>query len=125
MATKQSILLYIAGPYTNPDPVQNTHRMIRIADALWELGIVPVVPHLSLLWHLVSPRPYEQWLEYDLHVMARCDAVLRVPGPSTGADREVFQATRSGQPVIIPPSAAVADCVSAVKTWTGETRACF
>jgi len=118
--TKTPAVVYIAGPYTRPDPVENTHRMIRIADALLDLGVVPVVPHLTMFWHFLRPRPYEQWLEYDLHVMARCDAVLRVPGLSSGADGEVREAERSGQPVIHPKSASVEDCVSAVKVWLSK-----
>jgi len=110
-------LIYIAGPYTKPDPVENTHRIIEIADALWNTGVIPVVPHLSLLWQLVRPRPYEDWLEYDLHLMARCDAVLRVRGASQGADREVCQACENGQPVIFAASAEVADCLKAIQRW--------
>ena len=37
-------LVYIAGPYTKPDPVKNTHRMIQIADRLMDLGVVPGTP---------------------------------------------------------------------------------
>lgn len=119
---KTPSLVYVAGPYTKPDPVENTHRMIRIADALLDAGVVPVVPHLTMFWHFLRPRPYEQWLDYDLCVMERCDVVLRVPGESNGADREVYQATRSGQPVIIPASASVEDCVAAVTTWLTADR---
>ena len=123
MLAKTPSLIYVAGPYTKPDPVVNTHRMIQIADALLELGVVPIVPHLTMLWHLLCPRPYEQWLEYDLQVMNRCDVVLRVPGLSSGADGEVQEANRLGQPVIHPQSAAVDDCISAVKVWLSEVPA--
>ena len=107
--------LYIAGPYTKPDPVENTHRMIRIADELLSLDVVPVVPHLTMFWHLLRPHPYEHWLAYDLQLMSRCDIVLRVPGESSGADREVIDAERLGIPVIHP--ATTDECVSAVREW--------
>ena len=82
-------LVYIAGPYSSPDPVWNTHNTIGIAGQLADEGLVtPVVPHLTLLWHAVQPRSIDFWYEYDLAVLARCDAVLRLPGASTGADRE-------------------------------------
>lgn len=119
---KSPPLVYIAGPYTKPDPVANTHHMIRIADALLDLGVVPIIPHLTMFWHLVCPRPYDQWLQYDLHVMSRCDVVLRVPGDSNGADGEVLKVTRSGQTVIVPLSADVSDCVLAVKVWMEENE---
>ena len=83
-------LVYLAGPYTTPDPVQNTNAMIAVASKMIADGVVtPFVPHLTLLWHLVFPQPVEFWYAYDLAVLARCDALLRLPGPSTGADAEV------------------------------------
>lgn len=83
-------LLYVAGPYTRADPVENTHRAIKVATVIYErTHWVPVVPHLTLLWHLVDPHPVEHWYAYDIHLLARCDAVVRLPGLSTGADREL------------------------------------
>jgi nucleoside 2-deoxyribosyltransferase len=110
-------LIYLAGPYTKPDPVENTNRMIRIADALLDLGVVPIVPHLTMFWHLVRPRPYDEWLQYDLQVMLRCDAVLRVPGESNGADGEVRVARRLGIPVLYAETAEPNDCTAAVAAW--------
>lgn len=110
-------LVYIAGPYTKPDPVKNTHRMIQIADRLLDLGVVPVVPHLTLFWHFLRPRSYQQWLDYDLQIMARCDLVLRVPGESQGADGEVEAALAQGQPVIHSRTTRIDDCVDAVTQW--------
>lgn len=37
-ATSRRLLIYLAGPYTEPDSVENTHRKIRIADALLAAG---------------------------------------------------------------------------------------
>lgn len=83
-------LVYVAGPYTHPDPAANVNIAIRIAGALADSGLVtPFVPHLTMLWHVVEPRPIEFWYAYDLAFLARCDAVLRLPGASTGADAEV------------------------------------
>lgn len=89
-------LVYVAAPYTRPDPVHNTHLLIAAVDDIVDDGVVtPVAPHLTLLWHIVKPRPLEFWYAYDLATVARCDSVLRLPGESTGADREVeFARTR-------------------------------
>ena len=92
-------LVYIAGPYTHPDPVVNT----RIAIDAWDLLVVaeytPYVPHASLLIHLIHPKPLEFWYEYDIEIMKRCDIVLRLPGASNGADGEVKAAKELGIPV--------------------------
>lgn len=93
-------VVYLAGPYSYPDPVENVHRAVKIAaDLLDSGGCIPVVPHLSMTWHLIAPRPYEDWLAYDLHIMRRCDAVYRYSGESAGADAEVEEAMRLGIPV--------------------------
>lgn len=94
-------LVYLAGPYSQGDPVQNTHETVHLATALWESGLlVPVVPHLSLLWHAITPLPYEDWMALDLHLLAKCEAVYRLPGESPGADREVAYAEARGIPVL-------------------------
>lgn len=83
-------MLYVAGPYTHPDPVENTHRAVKVATIVYEqTEFVPFVPHLSLLWHMVTPRDPDFWYTLDLHQMAHCDAIVRLPGDSTGADREM------------------------------------
>ena len=110
-------LVYVAGPYTHPDPVRNTHRMVKIADALLRLHVTPIVPHLSMFWHLVRPKPYHKWLEYDLQVLARADVVLRVPGRSEGADAEVTHARQLRIPVLHPVSGRIQDSVNAVRDW--------
>jgi len=110
-------LVYIAGPYTRPDPIANTRRMVRIADALLPLGVTPLVPHMTLLWHLVRPRPYGFWLEYDLRLVERCDVLLRVPGESRGADAEVVHARELQIPVLEPAGGRISDCVDAVRDW--------
>lgn len=91
-------VIYLAGPYTNPDPVENIHRAIKIADGLLDV-CVPVIPHLTGFWHVVSPKPYEEWLRIDLVLMHRCDAVYRFDGASSGADNEVAEAEEAGLPV--------------------------
>lgn len=116
-------LIYIAAPYTEPDPVANTHKVIRIADALLAAGFTPLIPHLSLAWQLVSPKPYGTWLAYDRHLLARCDALLHVPGNSVGTLQESMFADGLGIPVIQSPSADPAPCVAAVLRFFSRRKA--
>lgn len=93
-------LVYVAGPYTNPDPVENTRAAVIVGDALTADGLCTAyVPHLSLFHHYLSPHPLEWWYEYDLTILRRCDAVLRMTGASTGADAEVEFARQIPIPV--------------------------
>lgn len=90
-------LLYVAGPYTRPDPVENTHRAARVATWIYEnTRWVPMLPHITLAWHLITPRPVDFWYDLDLQHMLRCDAIVRLPGASTGADRELAVALEHG-----------------------------
>ena len=91
--------IYVAGPYTRPDPCINTHVAIGAANQLWDMGYAPFIPHLSHFWHTVTPKPYEQWLDYDNQFLPVCDAVLRLPGESSGADKETAFADNLGIPV--------------------------
>jgi hypothetical protein len=92
-------MVYIAAPYTHPDPVANTHDAIRVAERIIDEGFTPIIPHLCLLWHLVTPHPPEFWYAHDLEILRRCDFLLRIGGTSTGADAEVEFARREGIPV--------------------------
>lgn len=91
--------VYIAGPYTNGDQVQNVRNAIIAAESIMSAGMVPFVPHLNMLWHMVSPHDHTTWLAWDAYWLAKCDAVLRLPGVSLGADREEEQAQTLGIPV--------------------------
>jgi glycine cleavage system pyridoxal-binding protein P len=49
--------------------------------------------------HIHRQRPYDDWLEMDLALIPRMDIVLRLPGESAGADKEVATAKQHGIPV--------------------------
>ena len=93
--------VYVAGPYSAPDPVENTYRAIYIGDLLWRMGYVPFVPHLSHFWHRIRPHTWAEWLEYDLQWVLACHAVLWMSGDSPGADREAVFARAAMIPVYL------------------------
>ena len=91
--------VYIASPYTLGDPVLNVRRSLYAADELMNNGFVPFVPLLCHFWHFYSPKIYTDWVEYDLEWIFSCNILLRLPGESEGADKEVREATIQGIPV--------------------------
>ena len=96
----RKIVVYIASPYTKGDVGANVHNSSVVADALLSFGYVPFPPILfSHLWHLISPKPYDVWMEMDYEYILRCDCLLRVPGKSGGADNEVKFAQDNHIPV--------------------------
>ncbi len=101
MAQVSKPLVYLAGPYTSPDPCVNTNEAIQIANEIMErYPVVVFVPHLSHFWHTVTPRPYDWWLEYDMEFVRRSDIVFRMSGESPGADLETEEAKSLGIPVV-------------------------
>lgn len=112
--------VYVAGPITLGDVDQNVERAIHVGKLLLDAGYAPFIPHLS---HFAEPLStwtadlmcYEKWLDLDRSFIAVCDALVRLPGESRGADREVAWAVELGIPVFhtltllydrIPPTRA-------------------
>jgi len=92
--------VYIASPYSMGDQAENVRKQILAADHLMTLGHIPFAPTLSHFQHMVRPRPYEDWMKCCLSWVEMCDIVLRLPGYSPGADREVAHAEKNGIPVV-------------------------
>jgi hypothetical protein len=67
--------------------------------AILEAGHAPFVPHLYHFLHCCCPQPTAVWMRLDLRWLQCCHAVLRLPGESPGADREVDAAHQLGIPV--------------------------
>ena len=91
--------VYIAGAYSQGDPVRNIRLVLAIAEDLIEEGFFVVVPHLFHLWHFVYPHSYDFWLDYGKKLLSLCDCVLRISGESKGADGEVEYAREIGKAV--------------------------
>lgn len=93
--------VYVAGPYTQGDVALNVRRAIEAGHLLLEAGHIPYIPHLTHFWHLVFPRPYEDWLDLDNKWLPMCHGVLRLAGESSGADKEVALAVELKMPVFL------------------------
>lgn len=91
--------IYIAGPYTNGDVAINVKTAIDAAEALTAKGWAPFVPHLTHFWHMLHPHEYQFWIRQDLEWLKVCDALVRLPGESAGADTEVLFAQSRHIPV--------------------------
>jgi hypothetical protein len=91
--------IYVAGPYTKGDVAVNVRNAYEAANRLADLGFAPFVPHATHFWHMLFPRSYEYWLDLDNQFLPCCEAVLRLPGVSSGADKEVQFAGTLGIPV--------------------------
>ena len=110
---KQPMMILIAGPYrsgTGDDPAKMAANLKRLEEASWpifEKGHVPMIGEWVALpiWHMAGGKAVGDSL-YDriLHptagrLLAHCDAVLRLPGESKGAENDVRIARERGIPV--------------------------
>ena len=101
--------IYVAGPYTKGDVAVNVRAAIEAASELLYLGHTPFIPHLCHFWHLVSPQDYDVWMKWDMAWLPFCEAVLRIPGESDGADKECAWALAHGKTVYRTIEALAAD----------------
>jgi hypothetical protein len=91
--------IYVAGPYSKGDVTTNVRKAFEAANELANNGFAPFVPHYTHFWDILFPRSYEFWLQLDEQFLYCCDAVLRIPGESSGADKEVKAAENNSIPV--------------------------
>ena len=117
------LMILIAGPYrsgTNDDPVliqRNVEAMEDMALKVFRRGHLPVLGEwfaLPLLKHAGSKKTGDAVFDEIFHPISRrlvqkCDACLRIGGPSKGADEMVALAKSFGRAVFfryedIPPA---------------------
>ena len=69
-------LLYVAAPYTNPDPVHNVNAVCRVATEIYDHSLwVPLVPHTTRVVPKASPtsaavRPKPRMKKLGIHAVA-------------------------------------------------------
>lgn len=91
--------IYIACPYTLGDVGVNIRSSQLAAEQIRNAGHYPFNPLLFHYQHVFCPRDYNDWIEQCLQWLSVCDAVVRLPGESRGADVEVERAGQLGIPV--------------------------
>jgi len=94
-----TVRVYVMGPYSQGDRDANVQRALDVGTELLEAGHAPYVPHLSHFWELYRHHPYAMWLRLGIAYLEGCEAAVRIPGPSEGADREELRSRRLGIPI--------------------------
>lgn len=93
-------VVYIAGPYRGRDAweiEQNIRRAEALSLEVWRAGAAALCPHTNTRF-FQGAADDSVWLEGDLELLSRCDAVLMTPDweRSTGARAERDHAEREG-----------------------------
>lgn len=91
--------VYVAGPYSGGQTDLNVREAILAGERLAKYGHTPYIPHLSILWNMMTPHSYEFWMEQTGAWLELCDALVVLPGDSPGAESEVEHAKNLDIPV--------------------------
>ena len=106
-------MIYLASPYSDPDPGVRQHRfreVCRHAARMMREGemVYSPIAHSHCIARFGLPFDWEYWEEHSRLMLARCEAVavLQIDGwdRSVGVHREIEIATTMGIPVryIVP-----------------------
>lgn len=107
------MMILIAGPYrsgTGDDPEKMAENLRRLEEASWPIfqaGHIPMIGEWVALptWRVaggteIGDARYDEILHPTAgRLIERCDAILRLPGESKGADNDVRLAKARGIPV--------------------------
>lgn len=96
-------IIYIAGPFRAPNAweiEQNIRRAETLALEIWRMGAAVICPHANTRF-FQGAADDEVWLEGDLEILRRCDAVVMTKDweKSQGAKAEHAFAEKEGVPI--------------------------
>lgn len=97
-------VIYVAGPFRGPNSweiEQNIRRAETLALEVWRAGAAALCPHTNTRF-FKGAADDRVWLDGDLELLARCDAILMTPDweRSSGARAERDFAIERGLPVL-------------------------
>ena len=104
-------VVFIAGPISNKGTMTAPEQASAVTLAgiaglhLLAAGFAPIIPQLS--WYIDPMSKYPQWYEADYEFLRRSDLLLRLPGKSWGADKEVALASQLGLSVYYSVEAVI------------------
>lgn len=113
MADRKSLLILVAGPYrsgTNDNPeliAMNVKAMTDVALQLYHIGHMPVLGEWFALplieaagsKQMGDPIFTELFHPVAVQLIDHCDAVLRIGGPSAGADEMIHTGKAKGKQI--------------------------
>ena len=103
----KALWVMVSGPYrggakTEAERAANLRRLNATAYEVFRRGHVPIIGvnlALPIIEAAGDDRYDEIMMPLSLALVDRCDACLRIGGPSTGADQEAARFRATGRPV--------------------------
>jgi nucleoside 2-deoxyribosyltransferase len=117
MANKMKVV-YVAGPFRGPNSweiEENIRRAERLSLEVWRLGAAALCPHTNTRF-FQGAADDSVWLDGDLELLARCDAVVMTDDwwKSSGAKAEEAHARALNIPVFYN--------IDTLRTWVRDGR---
>jgi hypothetical protein len=96
-------VIFVSGPFraaTAWEIEQNVRRAETLALEVWRAGFAAICPHTNTRF-FDGAAPDRLWLDGDIEILRRCDALILVPGweRSSGSVHEVAVANDLAIPV--------------------------
>jgi len=121
------MLIYIAGPLGASSKnygkiIENITRAVKVSDVIFSLGHECFIPHLMWFSHELIGWPVDEIkaMEYRLKLVKRSDALIRLPGESNGADKEVAEIAGQNKPLIYLQNISKLDIERCIRTLEKE-----
>jgi len=103
-------VIYISGQYSAKTifgRIWNIYKAGKVALRYWEQNHAVICPHLNTscfgeLWFHTDKCDYNTWMEGDIEILRRCDAIVMMKGweKSKGAYQEYTMARVWGKEII-------------------------
>ncbi|MCR4375659.1 MAG: nucleoside 2-deoxyribosyltransferase [Acidobacteria bacterium] len=109
-------VVYVGGPFRAPDHwgiAVNVRAAETLALEVWRLGATALCPHLNSA-HFQDTLPDRVWLEGDLELLSRCDALLLV------SDWEASQGTQTERQFALNRGIPVFASLIDLAAWLGR-----
>jgi len=106
-------VVYVAGPFRGPDSwaiENNIRRAETLALEVWRSGAAAVCPHTNTRFYQ-GAAPDKVWLEGDLAILSRCDAILMTP------DWERSSGARAERDYAVELGIKVFDNIEGLRAW--------
>ena len=115
--------VYIAGPVTSSGTqADNMRRALEVANLLALHGHTPFIPHLMFAWEVHTPMTHDQMMAQCKAWLEACEAAVRIPGFSKGADTEEVWARDLNIPFYKHPDERIGDNLVGARLFLADVR---
>lgn len=119
--------VYVASSYSHVDKKivkENVKKSMDAVEQIWRYGMIPFITLASHYYNQEHySHEYEDWMNFDFAWLSKCDALFRLPGYSSGADREEEFAKDNNIPIFYTITSLTEEYKKITKKYNQEYEA--